>query len=101
MNPLALNQECVWEGGCLNAFGHLLVTLQQSIFVSACLSKIDPDGLPLPDSPQQMRENILKKESEVTMVEALTKMANVHEIIVASLDQAAANGVSSPTGSAR
>jgi [calcium/calmodulin-dependent protein kinase] kinase len=48
-----------------------------------------------------MRENILKKESEVTMVEALTKMANVHEVIVASLDQAAANGVSSPGGSAR
>jgi CRP-like cAMP-binding protein len=39
-----------------------------------------------PLARHQMRENILKKESEVTMVEALMKLANVHEVIVASLE---------------
>ena len=32
------------------------------------------------------------------MVEALTKMANVYDIIVASLDQAAGGGSPRPTG---
>ena len=39
----------------------------------------------------------LEQESEVTMVEALTKLANVYDVIVASLDPAAASAGVSPS----
>lgn len=39
-----------------------------------------------PMAKHQIREKIWKKESEITMVEALVKLANVHDIISASLE---------------
>ncbi|KXZ56467.1 hypothetical protein GPECTOR_1g418 [Gonium pectorale] len=41
-----------------------------------------------PLAKHQLREVIWKKESEITMVEALVKLTNVQDIIAASLDQA-------------
>lgn len=38
-----------------------------------------------PLAKHQIREGIWKKESEITIVDALVKLANVHEIITASL----------------
>lgn len=39
-----------------------------------------------PMAKHQIREGIWKKESEITMVEALVKLANVHDTIAASLE---------------
>ncbi len=41
-----------------------------------------------PLAKHQVREVIWKKESEITMVEALVKLTNVHDNIAASLEQA-------------
>ena len=41
-----------------------------------------------PMAKHQIREGIWRKESEITMVEALVKLANVHDIIAASLESA-------------
>ncbi|PNW77250.1 hypothetical protein CHLRE_10g428650v5 [Chlamydomonas reinhardtii] len=41
-----------------------------------------------PLAKHQVREVILKKESEITMVEALVKLTNVQDVITASLEQA-------------
>lgn len=41
-----------------------------------------------PMAKHQVREIIWKKESEITMVEALVKLANVFEIISASVEAA-------------
>lgn len=40
-----------------------------------------------PLAKHQVREVIWKKESEVTMVEALVKLTNVQDVITASLEQ--------------
>jgi len=39
-----------------------------------------------PQAKHQIREGMWKKESEITMVEALVKLANVHDVISASLE---------------
>lgn len=39
-----------------------------------------------PMAKHQLREIIWKKESEITMVEALVKLANVHDVVAASLE---------------
>jgi hypothetical protein len=52
--------------------------------------------VPLPLPPIKRSIFVVRQESEVTMVEALTKLANVHDVISTSLEPVAASGGGSP-----